>query len=99
MVRPSSRFSKTAETGMRVPRKTHAPLTFPGMLSTAGHCDQSSAIIDLTVYPSERFAGLQALSSKSLLARSPVFVFVFLLVAQALDGIKLGGAAGGYRAK
>ncbi len=28
---------------MRVPRSTHAPLTFPAMLSTAGHCDHSSA--------------------------------------------------------
>jgi hypothetical protein len=37
------RFSKTVATGMRVPRKTQAPLTFPGMLSTAGHWDQSSA--------------------------------------------------------
>src|SRR5436305_12876840 len=44
MVIPSSRFSKTVATGRRVPRKTHAPLTFPGTLSTAGHCDQSSAI-------------------------------------------------------
>jgi len=26
----------------RVPRNTHAPLTLPGMLSTAGHWDQSS---------------------------------------------------------
>jgi len=25
-----------------VPLSTQAPLTFPGMLSTAGHCDQSS---------------------------------------------------------
>lgn len=25
--------------------KTQAPLTLPGMLSTAGHCDQSSAAI------------------------------------------------------
>jgi hypothetical protein len=24
---------------------TQAPLTFPGMLSTAGHCDQSSVIV------------------------------------------------------
>src|SRR6266567_5070673 len=40
---PAFRFSKMTETGMRVPRSTHAPLTFPGMLSTAGHCDQSSA--------------------------------------------------------
>jgi hypothetical protein len=29
----------------RVPRKTHAPLTFPGTLSTAGHSDQSRAAI------------------------------------------------------
>src|SRR5713226_5294123 len=41
---PASRFSKTVATGMRVPRKTQAPLTLPGTLSTAGHCDQSSAI-------------------------------------------------------
>src|SRR5450631_1166106 len=35
------KFSKIAATGIRVPRNTHAPLTLPGMLSTAGHCDQS----------------------------------------------------------
>src|ERR1039458_3756903 len=35
---------------MRVPRNTHAPLRLPGMLSTAGHCDQS------------RFAMIYALS-------------------------------------
>jgi len=29
-------------TGIRVFLKTHAPLTLPGMLSTAGHWDQSS---------------------------------------------------------
>jgi hypothetical protein len=38
----ASRFSNTAETGMRVLRNTHAPLRRPGTLSTAGHCDQSS---------------------------------------------------------
>jgi hypothetical protein len=27
--------------GHAVPQKTHAPLTLPGMLSTAEHCDQS----------------------------------------------------------
>src|SRR5437899_11818443 len=59
MVSPSSRFSNTAETGMRVPRKTHAPLTFPGTLSTAGHCDQSSAITCLLDYPSEAQCGTQ----------------------------------------
>lgn len=34
---PSSKFSKTMATGVRVFLKTHAPLTFPGTLSTAGH--------------------------------------------------------------
>jgi hypothetical protein len=29
MLAPASRFSKTVATGIRVPRKTHAPLTFP----------------------------------------------------------------------
>ena len=38
---PASIFSKIAETGMRVPLSTHAPLTLPGMLSTTGHWDQS----------------------------------------------------------
>jgi hypothetical protein len=28
--------------GKRASRKTHAPLTLPGILSTAGHWDQSS---------------------------------------------------------
>ena len=32
----------TVATGRRVPLNTQAPLTFPGMLSTAGHWDQSS---------------------------------------------------------
>lgn len=41
IVSPASRFSKSTFTGVRVPFRTHAPLTFPGMLSTAGHCDQS----------------------------------------------------------
>jgi hypothetical protein len=35
-----------AETGIRVPFNTHAPLTLPGTLSTAGHCDQSRAAIE-----------------------------------------------------
>src|SRR5215831_5151200 len=41
---PSSKFSKRVATGIRVPRKTHAPLTLPGTLSTAGHLDQSRGI-------------------------------------------------------
>ena len=36
---------RTREIGIRVPRKTHAPLTLPDTLSTAEHCDQSSVAI------------------------------------------------------
>src|SRR5712664_1649781 len=43
MVIPSSKFSKTTATGVRVPLNTQAPLTLPGMLSTTAHWDQSSA--------------------------------------------------------
>lgn len=45
MVAPASRFSNTIETGMRVSLNTHAPLTLPGTLSTAAHCDQSRLAI------------------------------------------------------
>jgi hypothetical protein len=38
---PASRFSNTADTGVRVSRNTHAPPNVPGTLSAAGHCDQS----------------------------------------------------------
>ena len=38
MVAPASRFSNTAETGIRVSLNTHAPPSLPGTLSTAGHC-------------------------------------------------------------
>src|SRR5580698_4702942 len=41
MVAPTSRFSNTADTGIRVSRNTHAPLSLPGTLSTVGHWDQS----------------------------------------------------------
>src|SRR5271157_5624971 len=41
MVAPASRFSNTADTGIRVSRNTHAPLSLPGTFSTAGHWDQS----------------------------------------------------------
>src|SRR2546426_1041851 len=34
-------LTMTVATGKRVPRNTHAPLTLPGMLSTAAHWDQS----------------------------------------------------------
>ncbi len=39
---PASRFSNTVCTGIRVPRKTQAPLNLPATLSTASHRDQSS---------------------------------------------------------
>src|SRR3984893_5793334 len=45
MVAPASRFSNTADTGIRVSRNTHAPLSLPGTLSTAGHWDQSRTAI------------------------------------------------------
>jgi hypothetical protein len=50
MLAPASRFSKIVATGIRVPRKTHAPLTFLGMLSTGGHCDQSSAAMNMLLH-------------------------------------------------
>ena len=43
MLAPASMFSKIAETGIRVPLRTHAPLTLPGTRSTAGHLDQSKS--------------------------------------------------------
>lgn len=42
---PHSRFSKIVATGIRVSLNTHAPLSLPGTLSTAGHCDQSRTVI------------------------------------------------------
>src|SRR6266702_1330986 len=58
MFAPASRFSKIADTGIRVPFKTHAPLTLPGMLSTAGHCDQSRVAISLPSFYRNCLAGL-----------------------------------------
>src|SRR5450755_333709 len=46
-VAPASRFSNTAETGIRVLRNTHAPLKRSGTLSAAGHWDQSRAAMFL----------------------------------------------------
>ena len=45
---PSSRFSKSAFTGTRDPRKTQAPLTFPGTRSTDEQLDQSNIQMRLT---------------------------------------------------
>src|SRR6266481_6249182 len=47
---PASRFSKMADTGILVPFRTHAPLTLPGMLSTAEHCDQSRVAIPSSLH-------------------------------------------------
>src|SRR3954452_10218369 len=57
---PDSRFSKSALTGTRVPRKTQAPLTRSGERSTARHCDQSSikAILAIPAPRRQRAAGL-----------------------------------------
>src|SRR5271157_2023036 len=49
MVAPASRFSNTADTGIRVSRNTHAPLSLPGTLSTAGHWDQSRVAMFFTL--------------------------------------------------
>ena len=47
-------FSMTVATGSRVPLNTQAPLALPGMLSTTGHWDQSSAAIVETPHSSLR---------------------------------------------
>lgn len=39
--RPGFEIFENVETGIRVSLNTHAPLTLPGILSTAGHLDQS----------------------------------------------------------
>jgi hypothetical protein len=53
------------ETGIRVSLNTHAPLTLPGMLSTAGHCDQSRfAIIWISFLGLRQSAGFDRLISK-----------------------------------
>src|SRR5664279_2113959 len=49
-VKPASKFSNTVATGIRVPLNTHAPLRLPGMLSTAGHWDQSRVAMFLSSF-------------------------------------------------
>src|ERR1700690_610544 len=56
---PASRFSKIADTGIRVPFNTHAPLTLPGTLSTAGHCDQSRFAMDRNSWLEHSFIRIQ----------------------------------------
>jgi hypothetical protein len=50
----ASRFSHTVATGIRVSLNTHAPLTLPGMLSTAGHWDQSRDVMFLSRFHRKR---------------------------------------------
>lgn len=50
MSAPSSRFSKRAEMGTRVPRNTQAPLTTWGSRSAAEHVDQSIIVQILNHY-------------------------------------------------
>src|ERR1700679_853088 len=65
MLEPTSRFSKTVATGIRVSRNTQAPLRRSGTLSTAGHCDQSRAAMGILLPSGEaigagKVLGLQA---------------------------------------
>src|SRR5208282_4297722 len=60
MLEPATRFSKTVATGIRVLRNTHAPLNFPGTLSTAGHWDQSRAAMLRPPYLFTFYHGLTA---------------------------------------
>ncbi len=62
IVAPDSRFSKRAFTGMRVLRKTHAPLTLSSERSTAGHAFQSSTL---------HLSGFTRLRQRLRLARAP----------------------------
>src|SRR5207302_3984362 len=69
MVAPASRFSNTADTGMRVSLNTHAPLSLPGTLSTAEHCDQSRVAMFLLSF--HRVPLAQQLRRKQAEARRP----------------------------
>jgi hypothetical protein len=87
---PSSRFSKTTATGVRVPLNTQAPLTLPGTLSTAGHSDQSShrlchlrpfvvgreppAVAERATGPLCRFPRVQAAIATAILVRAVVTI-------------------------
>lgn len=50
---PSSRFSKSAATGTRVPRNTQAPLRWLGSCSTAEQLDQSIMVLMLALRVSD----------------------------------------------
>jgi len=65
MFAPASRFSNTADTGMRVSLNTQAPLSLPGTLSTAGHCDQSElpCCYLLSPYPYQNAADEKEMTS------------------------------------
>jgi hypothetical protein len=69
-VAPPSRFSKSAETGTRVPLNTHAPLTLPGTRSTAEHWVQSNMRGKLRRWPDtgKRQAELECFERDNLVA-------------------------------
>src|SRR5580658_7597973 len=69
MLEPTSRFSKTVATGIRVSRNTHAPLRRSGTLSTAGHSDQSRAAIEQSSSSHGTPAWYRKIDAKQLLAR------------------------------
>src|SRR5579871_1258064 len=70
MLAPTSRFSKTVATGMRVSLNTHAPLRLPGTLSTAGHCDQSKLAIFASLFQGTGKSSLKAMRDTSLYGAS-----------------------------
>jgi hypothetical protein len=63
---------KDVATGRRVPRKTHAPLTFPGTLSTAAHFVQSSAMRLLNSVLAESLGSLRTHVNKTGIPRVAV---------------------------
>ncbi len=63
MEAPSLKFSKSAATGTRVPRNTHAPLTVPGCCSTASQLFQYPTMGSLLTWVALIPASLIACSS------------------------------------
>src|ERR1039458_10243690 len=64
-VKPASKFSNTVATGIRVSLNTHAPLTLPGTLSTAGHWDQSRVVMCVSSFHRSVYHGSASASRHS----------------------------------
>src|SRR4051812_21614759 len=79
MFAPASRFSNTADTGIRVFLKTHTPLSRSGTGSTAGQWDQSRFGI---LYPSFHHSFLEKGCGSELW--HPLRVKLFFATALAL---------------